>query len=151
MLLYFVLSTALSNIVRVGSSLPKPLRRVIADMMEVVDAPFRSTEPIDASAYPPPSQSPLAFFPGMPSLHGHATYQMNQKNRSRATDTCRKDSYGHPTLTPGLFTLFCQHGVCYGFEAMTPESPKVPFQIFKTRFTTPPKFIIYDNACKLRS
>ncbi len=65
-------------------------------------------------------------------------------------DECRKLSHGHPTLSPGIFTLYCQHGVCYGFEVMeSAESPKVPFRIFKTRFPTPPERIVYDNACKL--
>ena len=29
------------------------------------------------------------------------------------------------------------------------ESPKHPFEIFLTRFETPPTIIIYDNSCKL--
>ena len=29
------------------------------------------------------------------------------------------------------------------------ESPKHPFEIFLTRFETPPEIIIYDNSCKL--
>ncbi|KAL5009419.1 hypothetical protein ScPMuIL_015000 [Solemya velum] len=45
-----------------------------------------------------------------------------------------------------------EEGVCYGFQVMqTNESPDVPFTIFRTRFKTAPKYIIYDNACKLHS
>ena len=32
----------------------------------------------------------------------------------------------------------------------TGESPKHPFEIFRSRFETAPDVIIYDNACKLR-
>ena len=33
--------------------------------------------------------------------------------------------------TPGIFTIFCPHGVCYGLEAMKHcESPRHPFEIF---------------------
>ena len=52
--------------------------------------------------------------------------------------------------TPGIFTVYCPHGVCCGFEVMRRcESPKVPFDIFTSRFHTLPCVIIYDNACKL--
>ncbi len=35
------------------------------------------------------------------------------------------------------------HGVCYGFEVLREcESPRHPFQIFKTRFSKPPSKII---------
>ncbi len=55
-------------------------------------------------------------------------------------------------LTPGIFTIFCPHGVCYGFEVMvTHESPHHPFQIFRSCFAVAPKLIIYDNACKLHA
>ena len=64
----------------------------------------------------------------------------------------RKASYGHPTLTPGIFTVYCPHGICFGFEVMQRcESPRVPFKIFTSRFSTPPQVIIYDNACKLHA
>ena len=40
--------------------------------------------------------------------------------------------------------------LCYGFQVMRScESPRIPFQIFTSRFQTPPRNIIYDNACKL--
>ena len=31
------------------------------------------------------------------------------------------------------------------------ESAKVPFDIFTSRFHTPPRVIVYDNACKLHA
>ena len=38
-------------------------------------------------------------------------------------------------LTPGIFTVDSPHGVFYGFEVMCRyESPKVPFDIFTSRF-----------------
>ena len=27
-------------------------------------------------------------------------------------------SYGHPTPTLGIFTLYCTHGICYSFKVM---------------------------------
>ncbi|KAI8487262.1 hypothetical protein Bbelb_350600 [Branchiostoma belcheri] len=77
-------------------------------------------------------------------------YAEDEARKPRDRDGCRKESYGQPTLTPGLFTIFCPHGVCYGFEAMRScESPHHPFQIFRTRFQTAPRVIVYDNSCQL--
>ena len=50
------------------------------------------------------------------------------------TDSSYKLSSSHPTLTPGIFTVYCPHSVCYGFEILIKcDSPRHPFQIFKTR------------------
>eukprot|EP00117_Sycon_ciliatum_P039971 scpid25894/ scgid5378/ len=76
--------------------------------------------------------------------------QRSPRSCSAHVDSCNKHYSGHPTLTPGVFTLYCPHGICYGFEVMTHhESPKIPFNIFLTRFRTAPSLIIYDNACQL--
>ena len=100
------------------------------------------------------SENALSFFPNLPAIRKaerYASDKRNDKNDPRETG-CRKESYGHPTLSPGLFTIFCKHGVCYGFEAMTShESPRHPFNIFKTRFHQAPRCIIYDNACQLHT
>ena len=88
----------------------------------------------------------------MPLQSGFATYAADKVSQRQESDLCRKESYSHPSLSPGIFTLFCPHRVCYGFEIMrTCESPKIPFQIFRYRFMKPPKRIIYDNACKLHA
>ena len=51
---------------------------------------------------------------------------------------------------PGLFTMFCEHGVCLGFQLMrSAESPQTAFDILVRRFRTTPRVIVYDNACKL--
>jgi len=53
-------------------------------------------------------------------------------------------------LTPGIFTLFCSHGVCYGFQILEQhESPRHPFKLLLTRFHSMPKYVVYDNSCKL--
>ena len=116
------------------------------------------SSPRDETLYPaagihalnPGEGGTISFFPAMPQRHGATTYFADRRRTQRASDACRKYFTGHPTLTPGVFTVFCQHGICYGFEVMTTyESPKVPFNIFLTRFEQAPKVIVYDNACQL--
>ncbi|KAG5263916.1 hypothetical protein AALO_G00270060 [Alosa alosa] len=67
-------------------------------------------------------------------------------------DVCRKVGSRHPSLIPGIFTLFCKHGVCLGFSIMEQvESVNVPFSILRSRFTKCPEVVIYDNACQLHT
>jgi len=57
-------------------------------------------------------------------------------------------SYGHPRLMPGIFTVYCTHSICFGYQVMeSQESPNVPFTILKTSYPKAPKIVIYDNAC----
>ena len=117
--------------------------------MQLVQAPFQGGPPTP-DLYPPATDDPLSSFPRLPKCRGDASYEADKKLHTLQTDDCRKASYGHPTLSLGIFTIYCEHGVCYGFEVLQPcESPKHPFQIFKTRFPRPPLLIIYDNACRL--
>lgn len=63
---------------------------------------------------------------------------------------CTKHIKRSPVHTPGLFGLFCPHGVCLGFQAMKDfEGPMTAFDILYRRFPEPPGIVIYDNACAL--
>jgi hypothetical protein len=91
-----------------------------------------------------------SFFP----VRGTSEYAADHNNSSRTpddADSCCKYSSSHPTLTPGIFTLYCLIAVCYRFEVMrSHESPWHPFEIFLTHFEQPPTIIIYDNAAPVR-
>jgi len=63
---------------------------------------------------------------------------------------CRKYGGRHPTLSPGLFTLQCTHGVIFGFELMRHvETPQTPFELIYSRFEKAPRIFVYDNSCSL--
>ena len=123
---------------------------VLNHILTTIQAPF-NIQPPDPSFYPQPdSVNCLSYFPSLPQVHGNAVYEKDKSTTVSETDICYKRSSRHPTLTPGIFTIYCPHAVCYGFEILTEcESPRHPFQIFKTRFVKPPGVIIYDNACSL--
>ena len=136
------------------SGLPSPnphVYSVLRELLAVSDSTFTITDTPDLPPHPHPS--PLSYFPCLPELRASPIYEADSvQSKKEDPDACRKTSYGHPTLSPGIFTLYCQHGVCYGFEVMARcESPRIPFEIFSTRFPRPPRIIVYDNACKLHA
>ena len=71
---------------------------------------------------------------------------MYESDRSTALKGCTKQSTGHPSLLPGMVSVFMQCmstdtnylviGICYGFQVMRiHESPSVPFTVLYTRFS----------------
>ena len=46
------------------------------------------------------------------------------------TTICHKKKIGHHSLSPGILTTYCPHGISYGFEVLqNVESPRTPFQM----------------------
>jgi hypothetical protein len=132
-----------------GDPIPVDVCSLLDHLCELLLAPFQDTT---SRAFPkPPADKKLSFFPSLPIVQGTPEYAADHTNSSRTpddADSCRKYSSSHPTLTPGIFTLYCPHAVCYGFEVMrSHKSPRHPFDIFLTRFEQPPTTIIYDNSC----
>ena len=57
-------------------------------------------------------ESPLSYFPALPVKRDRGFYKKDTCPTTRhSSRTCTKRSKGHPTLLPGLFTLYCQHGM----------------------------------------
>ncbi|XP_062580159.1 uncharacterized protein LOC134242143 [Saccostrea cucullata] len=91
----------------------------------------------------------LSFFPNLPKVRERGVYAMD---KAKGDILCTKKFSHHSSLLPGIFTVFCPHGICYGFEVMEcAESPNRPFSLLKTRFEEPPDVIIYDNSCNLHN
>ncbi|KAK3109037.1 hypothetical protein FSP39_021641 [Pinctada imbricata] len=130
------------------------LRPLLKELWSIAADPF-----CDALAQnkqlPPLKNTEMSFFPHLPALQSRGKYIADKSSEKRTkaySQRCRKKNPGHPTLLPGVFTIFCPHGVCYGFQVMpNNESPNVPFTILRTRFKKAPKCVIYDNACKLHA
>lgn len=94
----------------------------------------------------------FGFFPTMSKQNHRGDYVLDNKSKNISSGSCRKKGPTHPTLIPGLFTVSCVHGICYGFQLMEDvESPNIPFTILRTRFHEAPKLIVYDNACNLHN
>ena len=123
---------------------------MVTHVLDVCRAPYSKRPPLP-SCYLPEEEDEFSYFPNIPPLSGRGKYAADSRlNTSAHSDSCRKASYGHPSLSPGIFTVFCPRGICYGVEVMLScESPRHPFSIFRHRFHVAPRVIIYDNACKL--
>ena len=125
--------------------------RLLKDLLKSVKAPFKESETNGDECYGPINESDdiLACFPNNPLFSGKARYYADGR-REELLPGCRKKSLKHQRLNPGLFTVFCPHKICLGFQLMVdPESPRIPFDILMTRFEVMPEEIIYDNCCNL--
>jgi hypothetical protein len=72
------------------------------------------------------------------------------KGPDKETDggECNKGTNKHPGLSPGMFLMFCHHGVCLAFMVMVRhEGASTPHELFFTRFENCPAVIVYDNGC----
>ena len=50
----------------------------------------------------------LSYFPCLPKVRVRGLYHVDSSSRGAAG--CTKQSGGHPTLLPGIFTVYCPHG-----------------------------------------
>ena len=99
-----VLFKLLENLPHYPKDLLEP---VIHRLITVSLAPFSSdSTPADAHPKPTPSENTLAFFPQLKPLRARKRYTADKSS----SKICTKKNSGHPSLLPGIFTLFCQHG-----------------------------------------
>ena len=93
------------------------------------------------------SMAKLAAYPNNGLIRGLANYDAD---KTKDTNGCSKHPKRNSALNPGMFFIFCPHGICLGFQVMVnKESPRVPFEMLMTRFPVLPTEIIYDNGCNL--
>jgi hypothetical protein len=52
----------------------------------------------------------LSFFPNLPKCRNRGLFAADTVKGGRKAEMCTKQYRGHPTLLPGIFTLYCQHG-----------------------------------------
>lgn len=133
------------------------LSPIIEDLIEKSTAPFKTEVKADMSLSETSTAQELSFFPSLKVHRKRRIYPADGSSGSQAV--CTKKSQRHPSLLPGIFTLYCQHGkigidypimniivltgeeflsfsgICYGFQVMTVnESPNTPFTILYERF-----------------
>ncbi|XP_066928489.1 uncharacterized protein [Clytia hemisphaerica] len=132
----------------VESSLPDIWKGLLLDLIDKAQQPFKNYQELRTGSYD--TEPGFSSFPNLPTVRKRGNFAQDKVKTK--TVECRKNHRGHPNLTSGIFTVYCIHGICIGFQVMDKEeSPNIPFTIFRTRFPTAPKYIVYDNACNLHN
>ena len=103
----------LFNLVKNLSSYPHTLLSpILQTLLDKAEAPFagegevHDAKPSDLSDT---ELQHLGFFPQLPLVRNRGSYVADGSKYSEFS-LCNKYSHGHPSLLPGVFTLFCQHG-----------------------------------------
>ena len=80
---------------------------ILKRLKQVSQQPFKqhTQMPLECSTE---KNMDVAYFPSLPVVRRRGIYTIDRKQKP---DGCRKNSSRHPTLLPGIFTLFCQHGM----------------------------------------
>lgn len=140
----------LYEIIKDIGPLERNIRNIISAVYEKSKSTFNSHDTVIDCEQIPEKTDVSAFFPVLKKIRSRGLYTID-KIKNEAV-VCKKDATRHPTLLPGIFTAFCKHGICYGFQLMeSNESPNVPFTFLRTRFKRAPRTVVYDNACNLHS
>ena len=93
----------------------------------------------------------LACVPNMPVLRGRGGNYLQDTIGEKRKDDCKKNHSGYHSLMDGIFTVYCQHGICVGLNTMhNDESSDLRYTLFRTKWNKAPSLIIYDNAAICR-
>ena len=125
---------------------------VIKYVLDAIKALYDTCEPDDFiyGRTPTRAELPCDYFPHHDPIRGKANYVADIRRITNNIDHCNKISRKHKTLTEGVCTVYCSHGICHGFQLLqSHESPRTVFDILLTKFKEMPSFIIYDNSCNL--
>lgn len=90
------------------------LRLLLKDLLAVSLNPFAGCQkPVeDVGSACTESPSDMAYYPSLPVVRDRGVYVADKT--STQLDKCKKKSLRHPSLLPGIFTLFCPHGTLHG-------------------------------------
>jgi len=84
-------------------------RKEFHDLLEVLIekslSPFQNSIPFESTIS---DESDVSYFPSIPVKRGRGRFPHD--THRVGTSKCRKTAEGHPSLLPGVFTLFCKHG-----------------------------------------
>eukprot|EP00743_Colponemidia_sp_Colp-15_P012895 GILK01014815.1.p1 GENE.GILK01014815.1~~GILK01014815.1.p1 ORF type:complete len:923 (-),score=11.96 GILK01014815.1:39-2600(-) len=70
------------------------------------------------------------------------------KEMEHFESSCRHTFPSGANYTAGVFTTFCEHGVCYGWKLLTtPESRADLYGFVRSYLRTAPTVVVYDFAC----
>eukprot|EP00794_Sanderia_malayensis_P008570 gene8570-9483_t len=97
---------------------PIALLPVLKILVEKSKKPFQDYNNVDAadddlllSEGEDPENLIYSHWPCLRQNRRRGKYSVDKKGSKKDTMSCHKTSKGHPTLLPGVFTMFCKHGM----------------------------------------
>ena len=111
--------------------IPTDTRTVLLEFIKTIAAPLTTVqlpEPAALRFDDNYQDSKLDVFPSLKQVYGLPKFKsdslFHRENGKATENSCRKKTKGHPFLSPGIFTVYCPHQICYGFSVMRDhESP----------------------------
>ena len=83
----------------------------------------------DSPVSVPDAEAAHVYMPSFPLLRGLPAFA-DDSERGNEEERSSKFHRRHNRLTPGIFTIFCGHGVCLGFKLMVnKEGPATAFDL----------------------
>ena len=102
--------------------LPRSFYNVLQELWSVSTSMFSGFTVPQSPAHCSANDA-MTIFPKMPPIRVRAHYSADKNTRSTI---CTKRYLGHPSLLPGIFTLFCQHGLSvFNFNSIRTCSSKL--------------------------
>ena len=95
-------------------SLTDELRQIINMLASCALRPFKGPPPY-VTINTGHSFSDESFFPTLPPIRDRGHYAADKKQSAVMPVRCSKVSSSHPSLLPGIFTIFCPHGECVAY------------------------------------
>lgn len=84
------------------------MKPIIEELMLKANAPFEPRPDKEVAPVSPlVHNDEMSYFPHLPKCRERQAYTADNVGKVL---TCTKKSSRHPTLLPGVFTLFCEHG-----------------------------------------
>ena len=94
------------------SPVTEELKLLLKELWDISITPFVDAVE-DISEACPVDMEELSFFPGLPKYRNRGCFDMDKTKQAKKgkDDSCHKKHSGHPSLLPGIFTMYCPHGI----------------------------------------
>lgn len=91
------------------TAIPQPLVNLVVELWNRAERTFSVVLPhVEDTAVI--EKEELSYFPSLPKVRNRGSYTADVSKSLKITKSCKKTYTGHPTLLPGIFTVYCQHG-----------------------------------------
>lgn len=95
------------------TTVPQQLCQLLQELWEKATSIFMDLELyLDPDSTGSSDNVEMAHFPNLPLLRSRGFFAADAAN-NKSMPICRKQYPGHPTLLPGIFTIYCPHGIKY--------------------------------------